>query len=753
MQQLRPRPRLYMRLSNPGQESEPSKVAVSDTSASRSIIGTRLILACQDRFTTLESHLARLTLTGSQSDDRSSRSSVELSQRASSGQLSLLGDGDDDDDEDDRDGSDSPPLHSDHSTELHVFRNQVDMVDRYHGPSSLYVLCNHFRLRALASGHADEPGNALPDMLQNLCEIAGVTESFPLDGDHPTIHLLPKQQALAAVGHFFQHVDYATDVFVQSNLLANLERAYSQPMKPQDEIWAICFKAIVLLVLGKEVAAQAYNALFGDFARSVLPSRAALINPRLLTAPRLVNVQTLILLSVAAQQFDPHGWAELLFTHACMLARTMGLHHAHHLHSHAVADETLERAKVLRCLYSRDKSLCTTRGCISWLPSDDCNIASQLGVAVGPQASFLDRFQLATIQEDIQRLTSADARRKTNPATHLRAGLQRILEQLDQYERAFHLFDAEYSSRRALIPLEFLATRILALQHGSEPRYTEQLRSDASASCLLLLIAHGDKDRQVIDAFNSLTCPTISPPPQPRNSATTETSAMPFASVLDAFSVPAFFILLEGIVQPTGNGPASTTDLDLLRKVSACYTENTGRLQSNSYHRKVAWIFDRLLNTIDQFKQQPQQHLPESPVPPTSMAEMLLFNHSTPQVSVQSPMVDFSHIPDPKDLPNFSTQSTPPPGMSLPWDNWLSVASSLGQATPSAMADCTDGFGTAAPDFLTHMLGSPSQHTSNTSVPTRGWAASAAEPSVAPKRRRTHELDPSRRKPRRGHCL
>ncbi|KAL8846082.1 MAG: hypothetical protein Q9221_008802 [Calogaya cf. arnoldii] len=315
-----------------------------------------LVDRLQYRFTTLESHLARLTLNGTQSIDRDSCLSDELSRPASTGRLSLGGDddGEGEDDDDNYDGSDFPPLQNDYSTDLHVFRNEVDMVDRYHSPSSLYVLCNQFRLRALAAGMVPGPGT---DMLQNLCKIAGAAESFPSDGDHPYVHLLPKQQAVTAIGHFFQHLDYATDVFVESNLLANLGRVYSQPMEPRDEVWAICLRAIVLLVLGKEFSAQGYNALFEDFARSFLPSRAALINLRLLTAPTLPNVQPLILLSVAAQQYDPHGWAELLFTHACMLARTMGLHHFHHSHGDAVTDETLERAKVLRSSYSRDKSL------------------------------------------------------------------------------------------------------------------------------------------------------------------------------------------------------------------------------------------------------------------------------------------------------------------------------------------------------------------------------------------------------------
>lgn len=415
----------------------------------------------------------------------------------------------------------------------------------------------------------------------------------------------------------------------------------------------------------------------------------------------------------------------------------MGLHHLRHLHSDAVTDETLERTKVLRSLYSRDKSLCITRGCVSWLQSDDCNIASHLRAAVGPEAPFLDRLQLAIIQEDVHRLINADSRRRPSPSTRLRAAVQRIEHQLDQYARTFGIFDAEitYSPCRALIPLEFLATRILALQHGSEPRYAEQVRSDASASCLLLLMAYGDQDRQVIDVFNSLTCLTTSTSPQLRDSLATDTSTVPFTSVLDAFSVPAFFVLLQTLLQPT-DYPGPTADGDLLRRVSACYTESTGRLPSNSYHRKVAWIFERLLTTIDTFRQ-PQQRLPEQPTLSTSVAEMLLCNPSTLDPSLRPQTVDFSNNPTAKDLPNFPSQLTPPEGIFLPWDNWLSATPSLRPATPSSMRSSMDGFDPAMPHLLAHMLDPSSQHLSNISGQAKEWPASAPESSIAPKRRRT----------------
>lgn len=66
---------------------------------------------------------------------------------------------------------------------------------------------------------------------------------------------------------------------------------------PADEVWVICFKTMVLLVLGTELQNQGNDPLFGGFAQSYpLTSRAALGNPLLLMVPRLINVQTLILL-------------------------------------------------------------------------------------------------------------------------------------------------------------------------------------------------------------------------------------------------------------------------------------------------------------------------------------------------------------------------------------------------------------------------------------------------------------------------
>lgn len=190
----------------------------------------------------------------------------------------------------------------------HICRNPGDMVDRYHGPCSLVALCNRFRALTLASHDtpdlstcSTEGGvaghNALEDLLNRMCHAAGAEEAFPQQTDHNLTRLPPKQCLLVAQAQFFQQVDYATDIFVQAHFCANVERVYSGPVSPSDEAWVICFNTIVLLVLGTEISAHGNHPLFGGFARSfLLPSCAALVNSRLLTAPRLINVQTLILL-------------------------------------------------------------------------------------------------------------------------------------------------------------------------------------------------------------------------------------------------------------------------------------------------------------------------------------------------------------------------------------------------------------------------------------------------------------------------
>jgi hypothetical protein len=440
------------------------------------------------------------------------------------------------------------------------------------------------------------------------------------------------------------------------------------------------------------------------------------------------------------QQFDPPGWAELIFTHACMLARTMGLHHVQMSPADTSAEEKLERAKVLRSLYAQDKSLCIISGTVSWLPTHDCKIVSQLRAAVERQALYSHRIRLSIIQDDVYRLTHATSRRKSSSSSNSHATVQSIEHQLSEYAIAFGIFDCEapYPPRQAMITLEFLATRIIALQNSIKPDYAKQVRQDARASCLLLLLAHGEQDQATIDAFNSSTSRAPAASPRNKSISAVETGTVPFGSLFDSFSVPAFFILLKDLLQNTDEKEATqiNTDLDLLRRVSACYSLRTGRMQSN--HRKVSWIFEQLLILMDVLKKA-QQHQTDSALTSIPIAEMVP-QHLTSHVSPFQPdMMDFPNAPvgtTHGQMPN--SPHTPSPSALLSWDNWLTMSSALVPTSPFSAANMADGHSSDTPDLLAQMLNT-SHSIPDPSVQPPHWPTPASGSFGVRKRRKTFE--------------
>ncbi|CAI6237543.1 unnamed protein product [Periconia digitata] len=684
----------------------------------------------QGRLGNMETSIARLaaaTVRGTDRENSASPSQSAIQQNHS----------------DDETGDVEGPSEVDNDCELHVFRNKNDMADRYHGPSSLFVLCKQFCTHFSSENKAIISGTHMQELLHSLCEAAGVSEPFPFHVVQPHVHLVPKQQAVTAVGHFLQHLDIKTDIFSKSNLLANLERIYSQPPKPGDDAWATCFKAIALLVLGMELSAQAKDALFFDFARSFLPSRVALVSPSLLNTPRLINVQTLILLSVAMQQFDSPGWADLTFTHACMLARTMGLHHVQMSPADTNAEENTERAKVFQSLYVQDRSLCITQGAVSWLPTHDSNIASQLRAAVGRQTPYSDRIRLSMIQDDLYRWTHATSRRKSSLSSKSHTADQSIEQQLNEYATAVGIFDYEapFPPRQAMLMLEFLATRIIALQSSTKQDHEIRVRQDARASCLLLLIAHGEQDQAITEAFKSSTSDAPIASPRKKSLSAVETGTIPFGSLFDSFSVPSFFILLKGLFQNIDEKEATqnNTDLDLLRRVSACYSIRTSRMQCN--HRKVSWLFEQLLVLMDVLKKA-QHHQTDPGLPSIPIAEMIpqqMASHISHMSPFQPDMMDVSNAPvgpTHGQLPNLPSILSP--SASLSWDNWMTMSSVPVPALPFSAANTADGHSSDTPDILAQMLNTSHSIPDPSELPSY-LPTPASGSSNGRKRRKTNE--------------
>ena len=196
----------------------------------------------------------------------------------------------------------------------YIVRSQVDHIDRYHGPSTLFALCKEFSDTSLPQRNSDNPSLAsdepqakeqnksakdevVKDLLTYMCAEAGNEEFFEFQSDFIPVRLPPKQFLLMVQSQFFQQPNYATDIFVQSCFWSNVERIYSRPYTPGDEAWIFIYNIIILLVIGSAISNNSIPLAEPQFTQPfILAVHTALSNPRVLMAPKLINVQALALL-------------------------------------------------------------------------------------------------------------------------------------------------------------------------------------------------------------------------------------------------------------------------------------------------------------------------------------------------------------------------------------------------------------------------------------------------------------------------
>lgn len=419
----------------------------------------------------------------------------------------------------------------------------------------------------------------------------------------------------------------------------------------------------------------------------------------------------------------------------------MGLHKAELLPSDTSADDVVERAKVLRSLYVRDRSLCITRGSVLWLTSYDCNITTQLKVAVEQQVPYSSHIQLAMIQDELYHMSSVPLEFRRAPGSKvLHAKPKSIKQQLDQLATDYTLLSgtsAPFLPHDVLIGMEFLSTRIVALSLDSDTRHTESLMSNARASCLLLLIAYGDRSPSVVESYHSFTSTTVSSTNQ-RSLPTSETNNKTFTTLLDRFSVPAFFILFERLAfleVESDIEMKSNTDWELLCKVASCYTKVTSQMPPQSYHSRVARIFNQLIENALLFKRcQSSSYTSTSSLAVaadstqsnTSSDQQLASDPETAMIpSVPSSLLN-GHIQDLSHL----TSSTG----SFSWESLLSVPTTLDPPISMDTQNLIHSSGTA--DLLNQLVEVPQHHPKPVSESMQ-WHSMLPDQHRAKKRPRT----------------
>ncbi|RDW72756.1 fungal specific transcription factor domain-containing protein [Aspergillus mulundensis] len=627
----------------------------------------------QDRLSSIESHLHRMTLALEQSHEQNTAAPLGES---------LAGKQEDVEEwehDADTDGHASVIMAS--PSQL----SEENWADGwYTGPHSIAALCGNLRQHILSvHGHLDRDG--LAQKLQTLCETATATETVPISSNQQGISLPPKQEVMAAVKRVLEYGDCITDLFVPSHLLAQLELVYSRPNILSDTLdsWAICFETLTVLALtmGKVRHRPGPTTSFANIAKSWAPNRASLITSGLLAKPSLINVQVLILLSIAAEQSDPPELAESIFAQACMLARMMSMRQRH-LPSHDDNDiETVELEKARRSLYIRDRGLCITRGTVSWLPPHACDFIKRLSVEVDPEKPYHIRVRLAMIQDEVYLLNQAAYTDTPSSRRSLGVSIESIQRQLAEFATTFAIFDLSSPSKlnhNVGIGLEFLATRILALRLSRQQGHLEQVRLDARASCLLLLIANGARAEQIIPRFHLLTSSVLSS--STASPVNHETATRFMCRAMDAFSIPSYFFLSQDVISDLiGDYRASSSneDLQLLRQVSECCTRFVSSTESNSYHRKVAGVLHHVLDIAKFIDHPGESKIPKCPSEDKAMTD------TSPGSSIPCPL-DFPDAAGklPQQNPHDSHWPIIPDHPGLLWGDWAPMPSGLDAAPP-----------------------------------------------------------------------
>ncbi|KAF5533848.1 GAL4-like transcriptional activator [Fusarium mexicanum] len=378
-------------------------------------------------------------------------------------------------------------------TNRHIVRSTSQSLDRYHGPCSLYALCKEFSDHPLfsVSENNNSGENAVSEhlMLQEMLNEASNEPHLDMLSHPVGICLPPRQFLNLVIGPFFKNVDYATDVFVRSNFQPHVDRIYSQPIGPADEGWAVCFNVVVLLGIKKEPTIQGNS----HFVQTLLQTlKMAVNNPRVFLTPRLVNVQALALLSYVAEQYSTTSLAELVFAQACLLARTMGLHQSNASSDGLPPEDILERHKVFRSLYIRDKNIAIFRGSTAWLPGYDSGVPPSFDEAGTGTPELLARLELAKLQDEVYQAFHAAGAPNLHHSRHNQV-LAQLQQRLEQWSSTHSIMQRTLISTETFsLVLSFFATRICLSKDNGDMRSTQPFK-DAKACCLVFLLATATK--------------------------------------------------------------------------------------------------------------------------------------------------------------------------------------------------------------------------------------------------------------------
>lgn len=274
--------------------------------------------------------------------------------------------------------------------------------------------------------------------------------------------------------------------------------------------------------------------------------------------------------------------------------------------------DQVDRCKVLRSLYLRDKKLALQRGCACWLPLHDCTLPTAFGLEAANDA-LPAHLQLASVQNDLYKLIHAANARRQSPHKTSRL-LARINQSLDELSRAPLWTDqGDCSIRNNAFKLDFLTSRISAASFAMTDGYSEAMLGDAIASCLFLLAGCGQHDDALATQLSRLLPRDLGAQQE------TNVTALAFArsnpsqppalhASLVSFSLRAFFLLAKQLMP--GRSGLETAEkeaiLAILHRVAACYKGNQPIFESQNLCRNLGNVFQQVLQIVSTVQSPPE---------------------------------------------------------------------------------------------------------------------------------------------------
>ncbi|GAM42124.1 C6 transcription factor [Talaromyces pinophilus] len=384
-----------------------------------------------------------------------------------------------------------------------------------------------------------------------------------------TILLPPKSFLLMPCPLFFQQQDTIVDVFNQVLFWKNVHRVYSHPLAQPDSPWAV----IILLVLGQDqqILTTSESVMQSQLVGPLITStRRSSTSIKLLMAPKLIDIQALILLHCCRRASRAGHFRSS--ARACLRTRKAdGSPPTPKKPRHGTPADCEERLKVFRSLSLREKSLCISHSADDWLSSAHCSMYLDLGKQMSVTKMSAMRLHLALLQEETTTILNSTRYPDSNPQG--KATIKRLEQAFEDWLNEYAELNNPDSTVSIDLTMDLYACRFTALQHSSDPKHKNS------------------KD------------PVEIVPKQEMNGVTNQDAdpAFPLCSLPESFSCIGYFTMVKSMLS-TDSEETCREDLHLLQSVCQIFKKYELNTLGDNYTQKVPRTFQALLAIVYNIK-------------------------------------------------------------------------------------------------------------------------------------------------------